>query len=155
MKWPCPPALSLCLHGLSCRSATGAFVKPCLHWQRLHDNAGDSDSHYLLALATLGNATQIGLFLFLVTLPKVAKASTVTSPRWLTHVAVTDSFANKCCQCKWSLSWSGFICKSKCLVQSRSLRYLCIKYKCCDVASQRPNVKLQSKIFLNGYLFNF
>ncbi len=28
-----------------------------LHWQMLHDNAGDSDSHYLLALATLGVAT--------------------------------------------------------------------------------------------------
>jgi hypothetical protein len=77
MQWPCPPALSLCLHGLSCCSATGAFVKPCLHWWRLHDNASDSDSHYLLALATLGNTTQIGLFLFLVTSPKVDKASTV------------------------------------------------------------------------------
>ena len=29
-------------------------VKPYLHWGRLRDNAGDSDSHYLLALATLG-----------------------------------------------------------------------------------------------------
>jgi hypothetical protein len=28
-----------------------------LHWQRLHDNASDSDSHYLLALATLGVET--------------------------------------------------------------------------------------------------
>ncbi len=35
----------------------------------------------LLALATLGGATQIGLFLFLVASPKVAKASAV-------HVAV-------------------------------------------------------------------
>ncbi len=49
----------------------------CLHWRRLRDNAGDSDSHYLLALATLGDETQIGLFLFLASLPKVAKASTV------------------------------------------------------------------------------
>jgi hypothetical protein len=48
-----------------------------LHWQRLCDNAGHSISHYLLALATLVNATQIGLFLFLVTSPKKAKASTV------------------------------------------------------------------------------
>jgi hypothetical protein len=40
-------------------------------------NAGDSNSHYLLALATLGNTTQIGLVLFLVASPKVAKASTV------------------------------------------------------------------------------
>jgi hypothetical protein len=36
-----------------------------LHWQRLDDNAGDSDCHYLLALANLGDATQIGLFPFL------------------------------------------------------------------------------------------
>jgi hypothetical protein len=54
-----------------------SWQKPCLHWQRLCNNAGDSDSHYLLALATLGDATQIGLFLFLVVSPKVAKASTV------------------------------------------------------------------------------
>jgi hypothetical protein len=31
----------------------------------------------VLALATLGGTTQIGLFLFLVVLPKVAKAITV------------------------------------------------------------------------------
>ncbi len=35
----------------------------------------------VLALATLGNATQIGLFLLLVVLPKVAKASTVVPPK--------------------------------------------------------------------------
>ncbi len=56
-------------------------LKPCLHWQSLHDNASDSDSHHILALATLGDMTQIGLFLFLVTSPKVAKASTVASPK--------------------------------------------------------------------------
>ncbi len=28
-----------------------------LHWQMLHNDAGNSDSHYLLALATLGVAT--------------------------------------------------------------------------------------------------
>jgi hypothetical protein len=50
---------------------------PCLHWRRLRDNARDSDSHYLLALATLGDMTQIGLFLFLDATPKVAKANTV------------------------------------------------------------------------------
>jgi hypothetical protein len=44
----------------------------------LHDNSGNSDSHYLLSLATLDDATQIGLFLFLVALPKVAKATTVS-----------------------------------------------------------------------------
>jgi hypothetical protein len=52
-------------------------LKLCFHWRRLWDNTDNSDSHYLLALATLGNATQIGLFLFLVASPKVAKASTV------------------------------------------------------------------------------
>ncbi len=54
------------------------LIKPCLHWLRLQNNAGDSDSHYVLALATLGDVTQIGLFLFLVLLPKVAKASTIS-----------------------------------------------------------------------------
>ncbi len=56
-------------------------IRPCLHLQRLCDNAGNSDSHHKLALATLGNMTQIRLFLFLVVPPKVAKASTVTSPK--------------------------------------------------------------------------
>jgi hypothetical protein len=51
-------------------------LKLCLHWRRLCNNACDSDSHYLLTLATLGDTTQIGLFLFLVMSPKVAKAST-------------------------------------------------------------------------------
>jgi hypothetical protein len=55
-----------------------AGFKLHLHWQRLCDNAGDRDSIYLLALATLGEATRIGLFLFLVASPKVAEASTVT-----------------------------------------------------------------------------
>jgi len=49
-----------------------------LHWQGLRDNASDSDIHYLLALATLGNVTQIGLFLFMLLCPKVAKASIIT-----------------------------------------------------------------------------
>jgi hypothetical protein len=48
-----------------------------MSWQRLLDNAGNSNSHYLLALATMGDVTQIGLFLFLVASPKVAKARTV------------------------------------------------------------------------------
>ena len=34
------------------------------------------DSHYLLALATLADTAKIGSFLFNVTLPKAAKAST-------------------------------------------------------------------------------
>ncbi len=32
-------------------------VKQCLHWRRLSDNTGNSNSHYLLALATLGGVT--------------------------------------------------------------------------------------------------
>ncbi len=57
---------------------TRQVVHAILHWRSLRDKAGDSDSHYLLALATLGKATQIGLFLFVVTLPKVTKESTAT-----------------------------------------------------------------------------
>ncbi len=53
----------------------------CLHWRRLRNNAGDSDSHYLLALATLGIATLIETIL-----------SVLHRPRWpmqvLFHVAV-------------------------------------------------------------------
>jgi hypothetical protein len=35
------------------------LFKPCLDWQRLHHNAGNSDTHYWLALATLGGTTEI------------------------------------------------------------------------------------------------
>jgi hypothetical protein len=38
-------------------------IKPYLHWQRLCNNGGDSDSHYLLALATLGVVTWIEMIL--------------------------------------------------------------------------------------------
>jgi hypothetical protein len=52
----------------------------------------------VLALATLGGTTQIGSFLFLTRHP--------SQPRqiqyWRLCVAVTDSFAHKLCQCKWS-----------------------------------------------------
>ncbi len=34
-----------------------------LHWRRLCDNAGNSDTHYLLALATLGGMTEIEMIL--------------------------------------------------------------------------------------------
>jgi hypothetical protein len=53
------------------------LFKLYLHWQKLCDNTGDIDSHYLLAFATLGDTTQIGLLLFLVKSPKVAKACTI------------------------------------------------------------------------------
>jgi hypothetical protein len=52
------------------------------------DNAGDSDKRQqqatltiVLVLATLGSATQIGLFQFLLALPEVAKANTVVVPK--------------------------------------------------------------------------
>ncbi len=68
----------LCVTKFIKKYISDMILKPYLHWQRLCDNAGDSDSHYVLALATLGEATQIGLFLFLVASTKVAKASTIT-----------------------------------------------------------------------------
>jgi len=53
-----------------------------LHWRSLLaklSGTATHDSHMIvLALATLDGATQIGSFLFFVTPPKVAKASTVT-----------------------------------------------------------------------------
>jgi hypothetical protein len=30
-----------------CKSDVVFIFKPCLHWQRLRHNAGDSDTHYL------------------------------------------------------------------------------------------------------------
>ncbi len=36
--------------------------------------------------------------------PKVARASTVVMIKWLSCVAVADSFANKFRQCKWSIT---------------------------------------------------
>jgi hypothetical protein len=49
----------------------------------------------LLALATLGGATQIGLFLFLVASPKVAKASAVSCRcRWRQRHRYRVTFAN-------------------------------------------------------------
>jgi hypothetical protein len=69
------------------------FVKPCLHWQRLRDNVGDSNSQYLLALATLGSVTCIEVIL-----------SVLHRPRWPRQVkscvTVADGFANKHRQCK-------------------------------------------------------
>ncbi len=56
-----------------------------LHWWKLCDNTSNSNSHYLPVLATLGDVTQIGLFLFLVASPKVAKASTVMTVACCCH----------------------------------------------------------------------
>jgi hypothetical protein len=38
-------------------------LKLCLHWRNLCINAGNSDTHYLLALATLGGMTEIEMIL--------------------------------------------------------------------------------------------
>jgi hypothetical protein len=46
------------------------FIKPCSHLQRLRGNAGNSNTHYILALATLGGTTEIGSFLFVLRHPK-------------------------------------------------------------------------------------
>jgi hypothetical protein len=54
----------------------------------------------VLALATLGSATQIGSFLFYVMSPKVAKANTVVTVAWLKHVTVANGFANKLRKCE-------------------------------------------------------
>ena len=54
------------------------------------DNASNSDSK-LLALATYGSATQIGLLLFLVASPKVAEASSLLS---LSLTVLLTNFAN-------------------------------------------------------------
>jgi hypothetical protein len=65
------------------------------------DKADDSDKQQLqatliivLVLATVGNATHIGLFLFLVAPPKVAKESTVALPK----VTVTCCCLQRFCQ---------------------------------------------------------
>jgi len=48
----------------------GCLLMDHLHWRTLGDNNGDSDNHYLFALATLGDMTQIGLFLFMSLRPR-------------------------------------------------------------------------------------
>jgi hypothetical protein len=48
----------------------GGLLMDHLHWQTLGDNNGNSDNHYLFALATLGDMTQIGLFLFMSLRPR-------------------------------------------------------------------------------------
>jgi hypothetical protein len=45
------------IHQFFIRKLSKKLIMDHLHWRRLHYNAGDSDSHCLLALATLGIAT--------------------------------------------------------------------------------------------------
>jgi len=61
-----------------------------LHWQMLLQSHHQTHATALLALVTLGGASQIGSFLFFVTLPKVAKASASV---FLSHVIVVGIFA--------------------------------------------------------------
>ncbi len=58
------------------------------------------NSHYCTCIDHLGQCGINRNDPFCVMLPKVARVSTAT---WLSRVAVTDSFANKCCQCKLSI----------------------------------------------------
>jgi hypothetical protein len=58
------------------------------------------NSHYCTCIDHLGRCNINRNDPICVMLPLVAKVSTVT---WLWRVAVTNSFANKCCQCKWSI----------------------------------------------------
>jgi hypothetical protein len=52
-------------YALVLNTAPESNFKLRLHWQRLRHNAGDSNTHCLLALATLGGTTEIGSFLFM------------------------------------------------------------------------------------------
>jgi hypothetical protein len=74
-------------------STSLCFLKPHLHLQRLRHNAGDSDSQYVDALATLGSVTLIEMNL-----------SVSRCPRWprqvQSSVTVTGGFAIKHRQCK-------------------------------------------------------
>jgi hypothetical protein len=62
----------------------------------------------LLALATLGDATPIGLFIFSVPLPNVTKASTVVAVMCQCHQHFCLDFYNKLCQSKHTLRLSIF-----------------------------------------------
>ncbi len=72
----------LCLFGIDAgllaqQRVVELTVMDDLHWRDLYAKTPEI-SPSLLALATLGGATQIGLFLFLVASPKVAKAGAVS-----------------------------------------------------------------------------
>ncbi len=78
-------------------------LKPCLHWWRFHNNAGDNDSDSYMK--------QYLPWPHWVTRQKIETILSVLGhPRWhrqgLCHVAtvaVTDSFAYKLHQSKWSI----------------------------------------------------
>ncbi len=92
--------LFLCAVQFMCQShKTFLVFKPCLHCWRLRDNAGNSDSHHLLALATLGGTTKIEMIL-----------SVSRHPRWPRQVRtwhkIANDFANKFCKCKRPITHS-------------------------------------------------
>ncbi len=68
-----------------------ANLKACVHWRHFLVKMIVTATNYLLALATLGDVTQIGLFLFYAAPPKVAKASTLSVAA---TVAIALNFAN-------------------------------------------------------------
>ncbi len=112
-------AIKLCLHWKSmCDNASDSDPKQFLPWppwavQKTKSYIGDHlhwhwqwqrhttitlCSITVLSLATLGSATHIGLFVFLVVLPNVAKESTVAL-----HKVFVVCCCHCQCQCKWSL----------------------------------------------------
>ncbi len=64
--------------------------------QSLHNNAGDSDSHYLLALATLGGATLIEMILSVSHCPRLLRQVRLWQE-------IADDFANELRQCNQSI----------------------------------------------------
>ncbi len=62
------------------------YIKLCLHWRRLYNNAGNSDTHYLLALATLDGTTEIEIIL----ISKVSKEGDIVM-RYRGHFRVQIS----------------------------------------------------------------
>ncbi len=52
------------------------LLKPCLHWRKLPNNTSNSDTHYLLTLATLGGMTEIKMIL----IAKVSKEDDIAMP---------------------------------------------------------------------------
>ncbi len=50
-----------------------------LHWRRLRDNAGDSDSHHCTCHGHLGQCNTDRILSIYVALPKVAMASTMVT----------------------------------------------------------------------------
>ncbi len=62
-----------------------------MHWRLFLAKTSATATEFLLALATLGDATQIGSFLFYVVPPKVAKAS---KEGVISQAVITLNFAN-------------------------------------------------------------